>query len=59
MLMTFVSDSFYTLNTSDGSATFIGAHGLTANFAQGMTYDREAGELYAYIYTRWWHKYIC
>ena len=46
-----VSDSFYTLNTSDGSATLLGAHGLTANFAQGMTYDREAGELYAYIYT--------
>jgi hypothetical protein len=45
------SDSFYTLSTADGSATLLGPHGLAANFAQGMTYDREAGVLYAYIYT--------
>lgn len=45
------TDSFYTMSTTDGSATLLGAHGLDANFAQGMTYDREAGVLYAYIYT--------
>ena len=46
------TDGFYNLDTSNGSATLIGTHGLNAiNSPQGMTYDREAGVLYSYIYS--------
>ena len=44
------SDSIYNINTSDGSASLIGATGIDANFTQDLTYDRESDTLFGYIY---------
>ncbi len=44
------SDSIFSLSPVDGSATLIGATGVNSNFAQGMTYDRQDGTIYAYTY---------
>lgn len=45
------TDSFWFVNTSNGSLTLIGAHGLAANFAQGMDFDWSNNTLYAAVYT--------
>jgi uncharacterized repeat protein (TIGR01451 family) len=45
------TDSLYSINTATGAATLIGPHGLAANFAQGMDFDSNDGQLYAWIYT--------
>lgn len=44
-------DSLYRINTGDGSLQRVGSHGLPANFAQGMDFDRRDDTLYAWIYT--------
>jgi hypothetical protein len=44
-------DALYSVNPATGAGTFIGAHGLAANFAQGMDFDNQDGTLYAFIYT--------
>lgn len=44
-------DSLYSVNVTTGAGTLIGTHGLAANFAQGMDFDNQSGELYAFIYT--------
>jgi hypothetical protein len=44
-------DSLYSVNPTTGAGTLIGAHGLAANFAQGMDFDNQDGTLYAFIYT--------
>lgn len=44
-------DSLYSINPATGAATLIGPHGLAANFAQGIDFDNNDGQLYAYIYT--------
>jgi hypothetical protein len=45
------TDSFHFVNTATGALTLIGAHGLAANFAQGMDFDFSNGQLYAAVYT--------
>ncbi len=45
------TDSLYSINKATGAATLIGAHGLAANFAQGMDFDYATNTLYAAIYT--------
>lgn len=45
------SDSFFDINTGNGASTLIGAHGLAANFAQGMDFDWSTNTLYAAVYT--------
>lgn len=44
-------DSLYSVNPTTGAATRIGTHGLAANFAQGMDFDNQDGQLYAWVYT--------
>lgn len=44
------ADSIYSINTTTGAATLIGATGFAANFAQGMSFDKTTGVLYAWIY---------
>ena len=44
------TDSIYTINTTTGAATLVGATGLLANFAQGMDFDNEDGTLYIFLY---------
>jgi hypothetical protein len=44
-------DALYSINPATGAGTFIGGHGLAANFAQGMDFDNQDGTLYAFIYT--------
>lgn len=44
-------DALYSVNPATGAGTFIGGHGLAANFAQGMDFDNQDGTLYAFIYT--------
>lgn len=44
------TDSFYTLDPGTGAATLLGPTGVNANFAQGTTFDRADGVLYAYLY---------
>ncbi len=44
-------DSLYHINTNDLTVTHVGSHGLPANFAQGMDFDKRDGSLYAWIYT--------
>lgn len=46
-----VDDSLYSINPTTAAATRIGTHGLAANFAQGMDFDNQDGQLYAWIYT--------
>ncbi len=45
------TDSLFSVNPATGARTLIGAHGLAANFAQGMDFDNNDGQLYAWIYT--------
>jgi hypothetical protein len=45
------TDTFHFVNTTNGALTLIGAHGLAANFAQGMDFDWSNGTLYAAVYT--------
>ena len=45
------NDGLYSIDKATGVMTFIGGHGLTANYAQGMDFDYETGTLYATIYT--------
>lgn len=45
-----VTDSIYQIDTTDGSVTLIGPTGVDSNFAQGMDFDNESGELYAWTY---------
>jgi len=42
-------DSLYLLNRDNGAATYVGSHGLDANFAQGMDFDNSTGELYVFM----------
>ncbi|MEZ6004183.1 MAG: hypothetical protein R3F33_08340 [Planctomycetota bacterium] len=44
-------DALYSIDSTTGAGTFIGAHGLAANFAQGMDFDWSTNTLYAPIYT--------
>lgn len=44
------NDAIYTINRSDGTPTLVGAHGLKTNFAQGMDFNNQTGELYIYAY---------
>ena len=44
-----ISDAIYRID-STGNATLIGPTGLSANYSQGMDFDRSSGELYAWIY---------
>lgn len=44
-------DALYAIDPATGAGTFIGGHGLPANFAQGMDFDNATGTLYAFIYT--------
>ena len=44
------TDMIYEIDTSNGSATPIGPTGVNSNFAQGMDFDNDTGELYAYTY---------
>ena len=44
-------DSLYSVNTATGAATVIGGTGLAANFAQGMDFDNDDGQLYGFVYT--------
>lgn len=46
-----LDDALYSIDTVTGAGTFIGGHGLTANFAQGMDFDNGDGTLYGFIYT--------
>jgi hypothetical protein len=45
------TDSIYTIDTGNGSPTLVGPTGINANFAQGMDFDNESGELYIHGYT--------
>ena len=45
------SDTIFSIDPTDGSATAIGPTGIDANFAQGMTVDRDTGTIFAYGYT--------
>jgi uncharacterized repeat protein (TIGR01451 family) len=45
------TDTLHSVNTATGARTLIGAHGLAANFAQGMDFDNNDGRLYAWVYT--------
>ena len=45
------TDSFYSIDPNTAVATLLGAHGLAANFAQGMDFDWSTDTLYATIYT--------
>ncbi len=44
-------DALYSVNPVTGAGTFIGGHGLLANFAQGMDFDNQDGTLYGFVYT--------
>lgn len=45
------ADALMSIDSLTGAATFIGNHGLAANFAQGMDFDWSTNTLYATIYT--------
>ncbi len=45
------TDSLYSIDKNTAQTTLIGAHGLAANFAQGMDFDYDTNTLYAAIYT--------
>lgn len=45
------SDSLVSINKATGAASIIGATGFAANFAQGMDFDYDTGELFATVYT--------
>ncbi len=42
-------DSLYVINRNTAIASFVGSHGLDANFAQGMDFDNSTGELYVFM----------
>ncbi len=44
-------DSLYRVHTGEGTLALVGSHGLPANFAQAMDFDRRDDTLYAWIYT--------
>jgi hypothetical protein len=45
-------DTLYRVDPQDAEAVAVGpSHGLPANFAQGMSFDRSDDQLYAWIYT--------
>ncbi len=44
------TDTFHFVG-GGGALTLIGAHGLAANFSQGMDFDWSTGELFAAVYT--------
>jgi hypothetical protein len=44
-------DAIYRIDTGTAEATLIGSHGLPANFAQGIGFDRATDQLYGWIYT--------
>lgn len=45
------ADALYQIDPATAAPTFVGNHGLAANFAQGMDFDNEDGTLYGCIYT--------
>jgi len=45
------TDAIYTIDRNNGTPTLVGAHGLETNFAQGMDFDNDSGDLYIYAYT--------
>ena len=45
------SDAIYIIDRTDGTPTLVGAHGLETNFAQGMDFNNDTGELFIYAYT--------
>ena len=45
------SDALFTIDANTAELNLVGTHGLAANFAQGMGFDRTTNELYATIYT--------
>lgn len=44
-------DALYSINVATGAGTGRTTHGLAANFAQGMDFDNQSGDLYGFIYT--------
>jgi hypothetical protein len=45
------TSSIYSINLATGAATLIGPTGISANYAQGMGYDKDNGVLYLAAYT--------
>ncbi|HFE64530.1 MAG TPA: choice-of-anchor D domain-containing protein, partial [Caldithrix sp.] len=45
-----VSNAIYTIDPATGAATMLGATGFDANYAQGMDFNPETGELYLAAY---------
>lgn len=43
-------DTIYRVDPSSGSVTAVGPTGVDSNFAQGMSFDRNGGSLYAFTY---------
>lgn len=46
-----LTDSLYSINKATGASTLVGLTGHLANFAQGMDFDFEDGNLYGTVYT--------
>jgi hypothetical protein len=44
-------DALYTVDPATGAATVVGATGYDGNYAQGMDFDHDTGELYAFMMT--------
>ena len=45
------ANGLYEIDRDNADATFIGEHGFTTNFAQGISMDRETDTLYATLYS--------
>ncbi len=45
-----VTDMIYRINPANGQVTTIGPTNVGANFPQGMDFDNQTGDLYAYVY---------
>ena len=45
------NDGLWSVDKTTGEATWIGSHGLAANFAQGMDFDPTTNVLYVAVYT--------
>lgn len=46
-----IDDALYSVDPATGAATAIGATGYDGNYAQGMDFDHDTGELYACLLT--------
>ncbi len=45
-----LTDSIYSIDIATGAVTLVGPTGFASNFAQGMDFDNDTGELYAWTY---------